>query len=86
MNVSLTPELEGFVHSFIQRGMYGNQSEVVRAALRLLLEKEQEREARLEALRGDVGIGLRQVLEGSAGHVTAEEFKKRGRSRLITQG
>lgn len=86
MNVSLTPELEGLVHAYIQKGMYGNQSEVVRAALRMLHEAEQEREARLEALRRDVGSGLGQVLSGSGSQVTAEEFKARGRKRLSGQG
>jgi antitoxin ParD1/3/4 len=82
MNVSLTPELEGHVQAFIKRGLYGNQSEVVRAALRLLLEREQEREARLGALRKDVGIALQEVLDGNGSDVTAEEFKARGRRRL----
>ena len=86
MNVSLTPELEGIVHTFIQKGMYGNQSEVFRAALRLLHEKEQEREARLEALKRDVGTGLQQVLNGEGDHVSAETFKARGRKRLSDQG
>jgi antitoxin ParD1/3/4 len=81
MNVSLTPELEGHVQAFIQKGLYGSQSEVVRAALRLLLEREQEREARLEALRQDVGSGLRQVLNGTGSQVSPEEFKARGRRR-----
>ena len=82
MNVSLTSELEGHIQSFVQKGLYGNQSEVVRAGLRLLLEREQEREARLEALRKDVGEGLRQVLDREGATVTAEEFKTRGRRRL----
>lgn len=82
MNVSLTSELEEQVQRFVKMGMYGNQSEVVRAALRLLLEREQEREARLDALRRDVGEGLVQVLDGTGSRVTAGDFKTRGRRRL----
>lgn len=78
MNVSLTAELEGKVQAFVEKGLYGNQSEVVRAGLRLLLEQEQEREARLEALRRDVGVGPQQILDGSTSEVTAEELKARG--------
>ena len=85
MNVSLTAELEGRVQEFIRKGLYGNQSEVVRAALRLLLEREQEREARLEALRKDVGAGLREALDGNGSGMTAQEFKARGRDRLRGQ-
>jgi antitoxin ParD1/3/4 len=43
-NVSLTPELERFARSCIADGRYNNISEVVRAALRLLQEREQQRE------------------------------------------
>jgi antitoxin ParD1/3/4 len=40
MNVSLTPELERFVASRVASGRYQNNSEVVRAALRLLQVQE----------------------------------------------
>ncbi len=36
MNVSLTPELEKWVQSKVQTGLYGTSSEVVKDALRLL--------------------------------------------------
>lgn len=44
-NVSLTPELEGFAEQCVTSGRYGNVSEVMRAALRLLQEQEAKREA-----------------------------------------
>ena len=40
MNVSLTPELEQYVRSKVDSGLYGNASEVVREALRLLRGRE----------------------------------------------
>jgi antitoxin ParD1/3/4 len=40
-NVSLTPELEAFIDSTVASGRYRSASEVVRAALRLLSEREQ---------------------------------------------
>jgi antitoxin ParD1/3/4 len=43
-NVSLTPELEQFARSCVSEGRYNNVSEVVRAALRLLQDWEQQRE------------------------------------------
>jgi len=43
-NVSLTPELERFARNCVANGRYNNVSEVVRAALRLLEEWEQQRE------------------------------------------
>ena len=85
MNVSLTPELEGIVHAYVKNGMYGNQSEVFRAALRLFHEKEQENEARLAALKREVGLGLKQVEDGHSDAVSAAEFKRRGQARLNGQ-
>ena len=38
MNVSLTPELERLVNEKVESGLYQTASEVVREALRLLLE------------------------------------------------
>lgn len=40
MNVSLTPELERFVAGRVASGRFQNNSEVVRAALRLLQVQE----------------------------------------------
>lgn len=64
MNVSLTPELERFIADQVEAGRYRSESEVVRDALRLLLEKEAEREARLDALRKAVGVGLVELERG----------------------
>lgn len=36
INISLTPELAGFIAAQVQSGRYGTASEVVRAALRQL--------------------------------------------------
>jgi antitoxin ParD1/3/4 len=40
MNVSLTPELEKFVEERIKSGSFASASEVMRAGLRLLEERE----------------------------------------------
>ena len=44
-NVSLTAELEGFAERCVASGRYGNVSEVMRAALRLLEQQEARRAA-----------------------------------------
>jgi putative addiction module CopG family antidote len=43
-NVNLTAELDGFITSRVQSGRYGNASEVVRTALRVLEREESERD------------------------------------------
>ena len=58
MNVSLTPELERLVNEKVESGLYSTASEVVREALRLLQQRDQER----DRLRTDVQAGFDQYL------------------------
>ena len=50
-NINLTEHWDHFVERQVVSGRYGNASEIVREALRLLEEQEQERKAKLKALR-----------------------------------
>jgi len=61
MNVNLTPELVKLIQDKVKSGLYNNQSEVVREALRLLAEQDQVRQAHLEKLREALAEGLRQA-------------------------
>lgn len=64
MNVSLTVELEEMVDTMVKGGTYTSASEVVRAGLRLLKQREEEHQARLEALRGEIAMAQAQVADG----------------------
>lgn len=64
MNVNLTPELEKLVQEKVSSGLYNNQSEVVREALRLLVEQDRLREAHLVNLRAALATGLEQADRG----------------------
>ena len=64
MNVNLTPELEELIHRKVASGLYNNQSEVVREALRLLAEQDRLREAHLVELRTALAEGLEQANRG----------------------
>ncbi|MFN7984136.1 MAG: type II toxin-antitoxin system ParD family antitoxin [Vicinamibacterales bacterium] len=84
MNVSLTPELERFVNDKVDTGLYQTASEVVREALRLLKERDLER----EHLRADVQAGLAQGMSGRAksydkvaGRRLGEQIKAEGRAK-----
>lgn len=85
MNVSLTPELEKWVQAKVQSGLYGSSSEVVRDALRILHQFEEERGRRLSSLKSEIQIGLEQLRAGKSKKMDdslIESIKKRGRERL----
>jgi antitoxin ParD1/3/4 len=82
MNVSLTPELEQMVNDRVRSGLYQTASEVVREALRLLKQRDEDR----ETLRADVRAGLAEIEQGRPRPLTAassaalgSKIKKRGR-------
>ena len=58
MNISLTRELEAFVRTKVETGLYTSSSEVVREALRLLKQQDAETRSKLDALRADIREGL----------------------------
>jgi antitoxin ParD1/3/4 len=63
-NINLTEHLDDFVERQVASGRYSNASEIVRASLRLLEEQEQEREAKLKALRQAAKQGFDEIDQG----------------------
>ena len=56
-NVNLTKELDQFVASRVESGLYANASEVMRSALRLLEKEEREYEEKMAVLRTAIDEG-----------------------------
>ncbi len=67
MNVSVGERWAGFVEAVVKSGRYGSASELVRAELRLV----EEREARLTALRDTLNASITQGNQHSADDVLA---------------
>jgi antitoxin ParD1/3/4 len=63
-NINLTDHLDHFVERQVASGRYSNASEIVREGLRLLEEQEQERQAKLEALRQAAKQGFDEIDQG----------------------
>jgi len=57
-SVALSPHFETFIRQQVDSGRFNNASEVVRAGLRLLEEREADQTAKLQALREAIAGGL----------------------------
>ncbi len=84
MNVNLTPELEKLVREKVASGLYNSHSEVVRESLRLLVEQDRLREARVENLRSALAVGIQQADRGELldGPGVVEEMREVLRERI----
>jgi len=83
MQVSLSPHLENVVKNKVKSGLYNNASEVIRDALRIMLEQEEMRQAKLQALRDAVQIGDDQADRGEFSDRSVSDIidDKRGKRR-----
>lgn len=76
IHATVTPELDSFVNKLVDTGRFSSQSEAVRAALRLLEDKERLRDMKLEALKEKIQEGLDS---GPASTLDMEKIKKAAR-------
>ncbi|HEX4797573.1 MAG TPA: type II toxin-antitoxin system ParD family antitoxin [Humisphaera sp.] len=91
MNIKLGPKFERFITQKVKSGEFLSSAEVIREALRLLEEKDQLRQFRLQGLRQQIEEGYRAI---DAGHVTTytketlpnllEKIQRQGRARLAS--
>ena len=63
-NVDLTEHFDNLIASGIESGQFSNASEVVQEGLRLLEERQQEDQAKLEWLRSAVQEGIEAIERG----------------------
>jgi putative addiction module CopG family antidote len=81
MNVHLGDTFENYVRELVSTGRYNNASEVIREALRLKMQHDEEHAARLEALRADIAQARAQVRARDVVETTASAFLKRPKRR-----
>ena len=86
MNVSLTPELERYINQKIESGLYQTASEVVRAGLRLLEEREDLHRQTVEELRRKLQAGIDEADRGELSPLDAEGALKRLRAARANTG
>jgi antitoxin ParD1/3/4 len=63
-NINLTEHFDQFIERAVSAGEFQNASEVVRAGLRLLEQQRREDEAKLEALRAAIQVGIDELERG----------------------
>ncbi|MFA6567474.1 MAG: type II toxin-antitoxin system ParD family antitoxin [Victivallales bacterium] len=86
MNVSLTSELDSWVHGKVKNGFYNSSSEVVRESLRLLMDRDQQKQILLTELKSELRLGLRQMETGLSEEFTGKTvsgIKSSGRNKLV---
>jgi antitoxin ParD1/3/4 len=74
MNISLTTELDNYVHQKVQSGLYHSASEVIREGLRLLKEQDALKSARLAQFEKELDLGIKQIESGEYIEVSAHEL------------
>ena len=72
-NVHLTAPMQDYAQSQIKSGAYANLSEVVRAGLRLLMEKEGARQ--FYHLRGELEEALQEAEQGGFASFDARAYE-----------
>ena len=88
MKVSLTRKLQKFIDERVKTGLYQTPSEVVREGLRLLKQRDDQHQSRLEALRTDIAIGIAQANGGHTSPLDKTTFgriRRNGRKRLASR-
>lgn len=67
MHISLTPALKDYARQKVESGLYNNASEVIREALRLMVENDQKKELLKEA----VTHGFQEIEDGDFADVSS---------------
>lgn len=82
-NISLTPELDRFIDSRVESGLYESASEVVREGLRMLRHREELQQKQVVRVRARIEKGWQESERGEVVSDTEarEHFERRAAQR-----
>lgn len=90
MNVLLPPELEQFVNERVRTGANATASDVVLEGVRLLKEREEAYQKRLEEIRSDIELSIAEAERGELAplnaRATLEQIRQQNKSRKAEAG
>ena len=73
LSITLPPEMASFIRHKVESGLYGSNSEIIREAMRGLMERER----RLERLDGAIALGLADAEAGRVQEIEAVRLELR---------
>ena len=82
MNISLPAEQEQYVNGKVKAGAYACTSDVIRAALRLMKDRDDEEQEEIEFLRREIQKGIDSFERDGGIPLDFESIKARGRAML----
>ena len=85
-NVHLGERFENFIAEVIREGRYQNASEVVRAGLRLLEDREAERKENYERLKGEIKAAIEDPRPPLSSDEVFDRLEGRYRARMAAAG
>ncbi len=85
-NVHLGERFEAFIQEQIRGGRYQNASEVVRAGLRLLEDRELERQRHLERLKAEINAAFDDPRPPVSAEEAFANIERRYRERKAARG
>ncbi len=77
MDISLAPEIQGYLEEQVRAGRYASISEAVNELLWAAQREEQLTEADIAELRSDIALGLSDIENGRVGEWDPNDLKRR---------
>jgi putative addiction module CopG family antidote len=76
MDISLGPELEGFVQAKVREGGFASPADVVRSALEMWKAQEELTPDDVDELRSDLALAVEQSRRGQSTPLDMQEIKE----------